>query len=51
MQTLQGALDAGKDLPFPDGLLINGQTGGSFTGDQGNLPKSKRSINCFFHSR
>ncbi|XP_057529119.1 L-ascorbate oxidase homolog [Amaranthus tricolor] len=38
-KTLQRALDAGKALPFPDGLLINGRTGGSFNGDQGKTYK------------
>lgn len=37
MQVLQGSLDSGKSLPFPDGILINGQAKTSFTGDQGNL--------------
>ncbi|CAA0840921.1 SKU5 similar 17 [Striga hermonthica] len=32
---LQQILDSGKPLPFPDGLLINGQGQPSFTGDQG----------------
>ena len=34
-QTLQQTLDSGKPLPFPDGVLINGQTSSSFSGDQG----------------
>ena len=25
LQDLKGILDSGNDLPFPDGLLINGQ--------------------------
>ncbi|KAJ8764323.1 hypothetical protein K2173_006063 [Erythroxylum novogranatense] len=33
--TLQTFLDSGKSLPFPDGLIINGQTHTTFTGDQG----------------
>ncbi|XP_064977680.1 L-ascorbate oxidase homolog [Musa acuminata AAA Group] len=34
---LRNILDGGKDLPFPDGLLINGQgsNGSAFTVDQG----------------
>lgn len=38
-KTLERVLDAGKALPFPDGLLINGQTRSSFTGDQGKTYK------------
>lgn len=34
-KVLQGSLDSGKSLPFPDGILINGQAKTSFTGDQG----------------
>ncbi|XP_010255119.1 PREDICTED: L-ascorbate oxidase homolog isoform X2 [Nelumbo nucifera] len=34
-KTLQQYLDSGKPLPFPDGLLINGQAHTSFSGDQG----------------
>ncbi|KAJ0234357.1 hypothetical protein HA466_0273940 [Hirschfeldia incana] len=34
-KTLQQRLDSGEVLPFPDGMLINGQTQTSFTGDQG----------------
>ncbi|XP_044511456.1 L-ascorbate oxidase homolog [Mangifera indica] len=34
-KTLQQTLDSGKSLPFPDGLLINGQANTTFTGDQG----------------
>ncbi|CDY43557.1 BnaC02g16540D [Brassica napus] len=34
-KTLQQRLDSGGVLPFPDGMLINGQTQTSFTGDQG----------------
>ncbi|CAN8264119.1 unnamed protein product [Cochlearia groenlandica] len=34
-KTLQQRLDSGGILPFPDGLLINGQTQTTFTGDQG----------------
>ncbi|KAL3526737.1 hypothetical protein ACH5RR_011393 [Cinchona calisaya] len=34
-KTLQQKLDSGLTLPFPDGLLINGQTHSSFSGDQG----------------
>ncbi|OMO56753.1 Multicopper oxidase, type 1 [Corchorus capsularis] len=34
-KTLQQTLDSGKSLPFPDGVLINGQTQNTFTGDQG----------------
>ncbi|KAG9135859.1 hypothetical protein Leryth_002568 [Lithospermum erythrorhizon] len=32
---LQKTLDSGKSLWFPDGLLVNGQTQSTFTGDQG----------------
>ncbi|KAJ8770708.1 hypothetical protein K2173_021355 [Erythroxylum novogranatense] len=32
---LQASLDSGKSLPFPDGLIINGQSHTTFTGDQG----------------
>ncbi|XP_010547509.1 PREDICTED: L-ascorbate oxidase homolog [Tarenaya hassleriana] len=35
-KTLQQRLDSGSPLPFPDGILINGQTQTTFTGDQGN---------------
>ncbi|XP_021714237.1 L-ascorbate oxidase homolog [Chenopodium quinoa] len=39
-KTLQQSLDAGKVLPFPDGLLINGQqTRSTFTGEQGKTYK------------
>ncbi|KDP31876.1 hypothetical protein JCGZ_12337 [Jatropha curcas] len=34
-KTLQESLDSGKSLPFPDGVLINGQTHTTFNGDQG----------------
>ncbi|CAI9110108.1 OLC1v1010077C3 [Oldenlandia corymbosa var. corymbosa] len=34
-KVLQRRLDSGRYLPFPDGLLINGQTHSTFTGDQG----------------
>ncbi|XP_010263764.1 PREDICTED: L-ascorbate oxidase homolog [Nelumbo nucifera] len=34
-KALQQTLDSGKSLPFPSGLLINGHTSSSFTGDQG----------------
>lgn len=38
LQDLKGILDSGGDLPFPDGLLINGRGSDSFTFtvDQGN---------------
>ncbi|KAL6273796.1 hypothetical protein ACE6H2_024488 [Prunus campanulata] len=32
---LQQTLDSGKSLPFPAGVLINGQTSNTFSGDQG----------------
>lgn len=32
----QQYLDSGKSLPFPDGILINGQTQSTFSGDPGN---------------
>lgn len=34
-QSLQESLDAGRSLPLPDGVLINGQTHSTFSGDQG----------------
>ncbi|KAG2327242.1 hypothetical protein Bca4012_036241 [Brassica carinata] len=34
-KTLQDRLDSGGVLPSPDGILINGQTQTTFTGDQG----------------
>ncbi|XP_028768450.1 L-ascorbate oxidase homolog [Neltuma alba] len=34
-KTLRGTLDSGKPLASPDGLLINGQTHTTFSGDQG----------------
>ncbi|KAJ4714954.1 L-ascorbate oxidase-like [Melia azedarach] len=34
-KTLQQTLDSGKSLPFPDGVLINGLTHTTFSGDQG----------------
>uniref|UniRef100_A0A2N9FYN9 L-ascorbate oxidase n=1 Tax=Fagus sylvatica TaxID=28930 RepID=A0A2N9FYN9_FAGSY len=34
-KTLQQSLDSGKSLPFPDGVLINGQAQNTFSGDQG----------------
>ncbi|KAG8367057.1 hypothetical protein BUALT_Bualt16G0032800 [Buddleja alternifolia] len=34
-KALQQILDSGKPLPFPDGILINGQSQSSFSGDQG----------------
>ncbi|KAL6222528.1 hypothetical protein ACLB2K_005920 [Fragaria x ananassa] len=34
-QALQKSLDSGKSLPYPNGLLINGQASSTFTGDQG----------------
>ncbi|KAJ6990165.1 L-ascorbate oxidase [Populus alba x Populus x berolinensis] len=34
-KTLQAYLDSGRALPFPDGVLINGQTYSTFSGDQG----------------
>ncbi|KAK4584473.1 hypothetical protein RGQ29_022271 [Quercus rubra] len=34
-KTLQQSLDSGKSLPFPDGILINGQAQNTFNGDQG----------------
>lgn len=37
LQDLKAILDGGKDLPFPDGLLVNGRgsNGYTFTVDQG----------------
>ncbi|XP_050208096.1 L-ascorbate oxidase homolog [Mercurialis annua] len=34
-KTLQATLDSGSSLRFPDGVLINGQTHTTFSGDQG----------------
>ncbi|PKI47867.1 hypothetical protein CRG98_031741 [Punica granatum] len=34
-KTLQKFLDSGRSLPFPDGVLINGQGHSTFSGDQG----------------
>ncbi|KAK8268227.1 hypothetical protein V6Z12_D11G052500 [Gossypium hirsutum] len=34
-KTLQQSLESGKSMPFPDGVLINGQTQATFTGDLG----------------
>ncbi|KAI5665895.1 hypothetical protein M9H77_15748 [Catharanthus roseus] len=34
-KALQQTLDSGKPLPFPDGVLINGRTQTTFSGDQG----------------
>ncbi|KAL6993692.1 hypothetical protein U1Q18_011804 [Sarracenia purpurea var. burkii] len=34
-KALQQYLDSGKSLPFPDGILINGQGRSTFSGDQG----------------
>lgn len=38
LQDLKATLDGGHDLPFPDGILINGRgsNGYTFTVDQGN---------------
>ncbi|KAM6564417.1 hypothetical protein CsatB_024415 [Cannabis sativa] len=38
-KALQATLDSGKTLPFPDGILINGQPTTTFTGDQGKTYK------------
>lgn len=35
LQDLKAILDSGKDLPFPDGLIINGGNSAVFTVDQG----------------
>ncbi|GJZ89770.1 L-ascorbate oxidase [Tanacetum coccineum] len=32
---LQAYLESGRSLTFPDGILVNGQTGTTFSGDQG----------------
>ncbi|KAI4383393.1 hypothetical protein MLD38_009235 [Melastoma candidum] len=34
-KTLQLALDSGKTLPFPDGIIINGQAHATFSGEPG----------------
>jgi hypothetical protein len=46
LQDLKGILDSGNDLPFPDGLLINGQgwNGNRFTVDQGKIIRGKQGI-------
>lgn len=36
LQALQQSLDSGKSLPFPDAVLINGQTQTTFSGEQGH---------------
>ncbi|KAF5451358.1 hypothetical protein F2P56_026471 [Juglans regia] len=36
-KTLQQSLDSGKSLPFPDGVLINGQAQNTYSGDQGKV--------------
>lgn len=36
-QGLQQYLDSGRSLPFPDGILVNGQTRTTFSGDQGHF--------------
>ncbi|KAG2278085.1 hypothetical protein Bca52824_060640 [Brassica carinata] len=47
-KTLQQRLDSGGVLPFPDGMLINGQTQTTFTGDQGEFIKPLSCPkNCF----
>ncbi|GMH24606.1 hypothetical protein Nepgr_026449 [Nepenthes gracilis] len=38
-KALRQSLDSGKALPFPDGILINGQTHSSFSGDEGKTYK------------
>jgi hypothetical protein len=44
LQDLKGILDSGNDLPFPDGLLIDGQgwNGNRFTVDQGKMIRVKQ---------
>ncbi|CAI0554223.1 unnamed protein product [Linum tenue] len=37
-KALQASLDSGNSLPLPDGVLINGHTQATFSGDQGNSP-------------
>ena len=50
MQDLRATLDSGHDLPFPDGLIINGRgsNGYTFTVDQGTRFRSK--IDTFVNS-
>lgn len=38
-KTLRQTLDSGKSLPFPDGVIINGQPQATFAGDQGKTYK------------
>ncbi|CAI0429567.1 unnamed protein product [Linum tenue] len=38
-KALQASLDSGKSLPFPDGVLINGHSQATFSGDQGKTYK------------
>ncbi|CAI0429566.1 unnamed protein product [Linum tenue] len=40
-QALQASLDSGKSLPFPDGVLINGHSQATFSGDQATLSAGK----------
>lgn len=55
LQALRGILDSGYNLPFPDGLLINGRgaNGYTFTVDQGALKLQPSllgfSISSLFH--
>lgn len=50
-QALKGTLDDGHELPFPDGILINGRgsNGYTFTVDQGIHPAYdlKKTIKLF----
>lgn len=53
LQNLRAILDGGNDLPFPDGLLINGRgsNGFTFTVDQGNsLWLAVKEIRTFFYT-
>lgn len=49
-QDLKAVLDNGSDLPFPDGLIINGHGSNAFTFnvDQGTLQFTK--LEAFFFS-
>ncbi|CAI0554227.1 unnamed protein product [Linum tenue] len=38
-KALQASLDSGNSLPLPDGVLINGHTQATFSGDQGKTYK------------
>jgi len=49
LQDLKAILDDGSDLPFPDGLLINGRgaNGITFTVDPGTCSLGHKESSCF----